>query len=71
MQAAQVVQQLQVELAKDKKANDETVAGLVKNLARLVPGAVSAVASAFGSPLLAGVAGPVTSHVLHKLGLPR
>lgn len=71
MQAAQDVQQLQAELAKGKKADDGTVAGLVENLVGLVPGAVSAVASAFGSPMLAGVAGPVTSHMLHKLGLRR
>ena len=70
-QAVQETQLLQVEVAKGKEANDETVAGLVESLVGLVPGAISAVCSAFGSPLLAGIAGPATSYVLKKLGLKR
>ena len=68
-QAVQETQQLQDEVAKGKEANDETLAGLVESLVGLAPGAISAVCSAFGSPLLAGIAGPATSYVLKKLGL--
>ena len=68
-QAVQAAEQLQAEVAKGSKADDEKVAGLVEGLVGLVPGSVSAMATAFGSPLLAGVAGPVTSYVLKRLGL--
>jgi hypothetical protein len=39
----------------------------VKGLVGLVPSAVSAIASAFGTPILSGVAGPVTQFVLEEL----
>jgi len=68
-QAVQAAEQLQAEVAKGKEADDGKVAGLIEGLVGLAPGAVSAVATAFGSPLLAGIAGPVTSYVLRKLGL--
>jgi hypothetical protein len=40
----------------------------VKGLVGLVPSAVSAIVSAFGTPILGGVAGPVTKFVLAELG---
>jgi hypothetical protein len=43
------------------------IAKLVDGLVGLVPGATSAVVSAFTTPLLAGIAGPVTGFVLDKL----
>ena len=55
------------EAAKGKDANDSVIARLVDGLVGLVPGAASAVVSAFATPLLAGIAGPVTSFVLDKL----
>jgi hypothetical protein len=58
---------LKQEAAKGEKANDSTVAKLVDGLVGLVPGAVSAVVSAFATPLLGGIAGPVTQFVLDKL----
>lgn len=68
-QAAQTAEQLQAEVAKGAQADDKTMAGLIESLVGMVPGAVGAVVSAFGSPLLAGIAGPVTSYVLSRLGL--
>jgi hypothetical protein len=58
---------LKQEAAKGKAANDSTVAKLVDGLVGLVPGAVSAVVSAFATPLLGGIAGPTTRFVLDKL----
>jgi hypothetical protein len=58
---------LKREAAKGDKAEDTTIAKLVKGLVGLVPSAVSAVASAFGTPILSGVAGPVTKFVLNEL----
>jgi hypothetical protein len=58
---------LKQEAAKGEKANDSTVAKLVDGLVGLVPGAVTAVVSAFGTPLLGGIAGPTTQFVLDKL----
>lgn len=69
--AMQQAKELQSEVAKGKSANDERVADLLNGLVKLVPGAVSAVVSAFASPLLAGIAGPVTKYVLKQLGLPQ
>ena len=58
---------LKREAAKGKDANDRVVADLVDGLVKLVPAAVSAIVSAFGTPILGGVAGPVTGFVLDKL----
>jgi hypothetical protein len=58
---------LKQEAVKGEKANDRTIADLVDGLVKLVPGAVSAVVSAFATPILGGIAGPVTGFVLDKL----
>jgi hypothetical protein len=58
---------LKQEAAKGENANDRTIADLVDGLVKLVPGAVSAVVSAFTTPILGGIVGPVTSFVLDKL----
>jgi hypothetical protein len=58
---------LKQEAAKGNDANDRTIADLVDGLVKLVPGAVSAVVSAFATPILGGIAGPVTGFVLDKL----
>lgn len=58
---------LQAEAAKGKDANDGVIARIVDGLVGLIPGAASAVVSAFGTPILAGLAGPVTGFVLDKL----
>jgi hypothetical protein len=65
--AMQTVNELKDEVKKGEKADDSRVGKLIDQLVGLVPGAVSAVVSAFGSPLLAGLAGPVTKFVLDKV----
>jgi hypothetical protein len=52
-----------------EKPNDTVIAGLLKGLAGLVPSAVSAIVSAFGTPMLGAVAGPATQLVLNELGV--
>ena len=66
-EAQQKVEALKTEAAKGKKADDGVMAKLVEGIVKLVPGAVSAVVSAFGTPLLGGLAGPVTKYVLDKV----
>lgn len=67
-EAAAKLDDLKKEAAKGDKAEDTTIAKLVKGLVALVPSAVSAVVSTFGMPILSGVAGPVTKFVLNELG---
>ncbi len=43
---------LKQEVAKGKDANDRLIADLIDGLVRLVPRAVSAIVSAFGTPIL-------------------
>lgn len=52
---------------KGVKPDDTVIAGLLKGLAGLVPSALSAIVSAFGTPILSVVAGPVTKFVLEEL----
>ena len=59
---------LKAEAAKGKQADDGTVAKLVDGFVQLVPSAVGAIVSAFGTPILGGIAGPVTKFVLDKIG---
>ena len=66
-EAAQKVEDLKKEAAKGKSATDSVMAKLVEGIVGLVPGAVSAIAGAFGTPLLAGIAGPATKYVLDKI----
>ena len=67
--AAQKVEALQAEAMKGEKADDEVVGGLVQDLADLVPGAVSAIGTIFGGPLLGGLVGPATKFVLKRIGM--
>ena len=66
-EAKQKVEALKTEAAKGKKADDGVMAKLVEGIVKLVPGAVSAVVSTFATPLLGGLAGPVTKYVLDKV----
>ena len=43
------------------------MAKLIDGIVGLAPAAVSAVVSAFATPILGGVAGPATKYVLDKL----
>jgi hypothetical protein len=54
------VEELKKEAAKGKSATDSVMAKLVDGIVGLVPGA-------FGTPLLAGIAGPATQYVLDKI----
>jgi hypothetical protein len=67
--AMQEIEKLKAELAKGKDADDSRIAGILDGLANLVPGAVAAVVSTFGTPLLVGIAGPVTQFVLNRFKL--
>jgi hypothetical protein len=65
--AMQKVKELKAEAAKGKDADDGVVAKLVKGLVGLIPSAVSAVVGAFATPILGGIAGPVTKYVLNEI----
>jgi hypothetical protein len=65
--AVERVQELKAEVAKGRQAEDGKIAKIVDGLVALVPGAVSAVVSTFATPILGGIAGPVTKYVLDKL----
>jgi hypothetical protein len=54
---------------KGGKPDDTVVSGLLKALAGLVPSAVSAIGTAFGTPLLGALAGPATKLALDELGV--
>lgn len=66
-EAERTVVALKTEVAKAEKADDSRVARLIDRLVDLVPGAVSAVVSTFATPILGGIAGPVTKFVLDGL----
>jgi hypothetical protein len=66
------LEELKTEAAKGSAADDGVVARLVTGLVDLVPDAVSAVVSAFATPALGAIAGPVTRIVLsHVQNKPR
>ena len=65
--ALKKVEELEKEVAKEKGANDDLVASLLEGLVELVPGAISAVGTLLGQPILAGLAGPATQYVLKKI----
>ena len=65
--AVQQVQELKAEVAKGKQAEDGKIAKIVEGLVGLVPKAVGAIVSTFATPILGGIAGPVTKYVLEKL----
>ena len=64
--AEEKIEALKEEVSKGKQADDGRIAKLLDGIVDLVPGAVSAVVSMFASPILAGIAGPVTKFVLGK-----
>jgi len=66
-EAMQKAEELKKEVAKGKEANDGVMAKIVDGLVALVPGAVGAVVGMFATPILGGIAGPVTKYVLDKI----
>ena len=65
--AVEKVEQLKTEVAKGKEADDPKLGKIVDGIVDLVPAAVGAVVSMFATPLLGGIAGPVTKYVLDKI----
>jgi uncharacterized caspase-like protein len=65
--ALQQAQALKAEAAKGEQAEDGKIATIVNGLVELVPKAVGAIVSLFATPILSGIAGPVTKIVLDKL----
>ena len=61
------VEELEAEVAKGKRADDSKMGRIVDGLVAMVPGAFGAVVSLFSTPILGGIAGPVTKYVLDKL----
>lgn len=66
-EAVQQLEALKAETSKGKKADDSVVAKLLDGLVQLVPAAVSGVVSAFATPVLGAIAGPVTKIVINKI----
>ncbi|MFK4726271.1 hypothetical protein ABIE89_007371 [Bradyrhizobium niftali] len=58
---------LKAEIGKGKKSDDGAMSRLIKGLVDLVPGATQAVVSAFGTPLLGAIAGPLTKKVIKEI----
>jgi len=66
-EALRKIEEIKQELAKGKQEDDGRLAGLIQSLVDLVPGAVSSVVSAFTTPILGALTGPVTAYILGKL----
>jgi hypothetical protein len=66
-EAIQKAEELKKEVAKGEKADDNVMADIVDGLVALIPGAVGSVVSMFATPILGGIAGPVTKYVLNKI----
>lgn len=62
------VEELKAEAAKGERADDEKMAGLVEDVAALVPGAVEALVGLFAPSALGKLAGGATKYVLGRLG---
>lgn len=65
--AMQQVEELKLEVAKGKQANDGRIGRLIDNLVNIVPGAVESVVNMFSTPILGSITGPVTKFVLDKI----
>ena len=66
-EAQKKLEDLKTEAGRGKNADDGVMAKLVRGIVGLVPGTVSEVVSAFGTPFLAGIVGPVTKYVLDEI----
>ena len=64
-----MLENIEAEVAKGKEADDPLLAKLLEDFVSLIPEAASAVVSAFASPILGAIAGPVSQYVLSKLKL--
>ena len=66
-EALQKLETLKQEAVKGKDADHGVMKKLIDGIVSLAPDALKALAGAFGTPLLSGVAGPVTQFLLSKL----
>jgi hypothetical protein len=66
-EALQQAEDLKAEAAKGEQADDGKLARIVDGLITMVPGAIRTIVDMFATPVLRGVAGPVTKFVLDKL----
>ena len=69
--AEQQVNELKQEAAKGKSADDGRLAKLIDGLVDLVPAAVGTVVSMFATPILGGIAGPVTKFLRGEASVRR
>jgi hypothetical protein len=67
VEAEQQVEQLKAEVTKGDHADDRRIGKIVEGLVTMVPGAVGTIVGIFATPILSGIAGPVTKYVLDKL----
>ena len=65
--ASDKVTDLKAEIGKGKKSDDRTMERLIRGLVDLVPNATQAVVSAFGTPLLGAIAGPLTKDLIKEI----
>jgi hypothetical protein len=66
-EALQQAEALKHELDKDRKADDGKLARIIEGLVDRVPGAIGALVNLFATPILSGIAGPITRYILDKL----
>ena len=66
-QAEEKLQELHAELSKGQNAKADRLNKIIDGLVELVPGALSAVASIFVSPILSALVGPATKLVLDHI----
>lgn len=64
--AVQKVRGLEAEAAEGNNADDSRLGRILEGLLEMVPGAIGAAVKMFASPILSGIAGPVTQSVLKK-----
>jgi hypothetical protein len=57
---------LDQEVSKGDDADDSSIAGFLQDIVEAIPKAAGVVASAFATPILSGIAGPVTNFVLDR-----
>ncbi len=67
--AIQKVEAIKAEAKKGDKADDEKIGTLLQSLTKLVPTAITTIASTFANPILQQISGPVTKFVLKQLNL--
>lgn len=65
--AIERVQELKAEVEKGQQADDSKLGRIIDGLVAMVPGALGTVTTLFATPILRGVAGPVTRFVLERL----